>query len=128
VLPLVPTKPPNPPTPPNRPPAPRSQLVLESGEDFSAVERYFVQVLAAEPRPDLRGLRVQIKGRLAGKGGKASKKVGAAGRRLRRAWAAQLGTVPLGRGCWARGGGPLAASRPARPPTHLVSAPTQPPP
>jgi hypothetical protein len=49
--------------------------VIESGEDFSVMERFFVQVLAAEPRPNIKGLRVQIKGRLAGKGGKASKKV-----------------------------------------------------
>lgn len=51
------------------------KLVLESGEDFSSVEKFFVQLLAAEPRPDVRGIKVQIKGRLSGKGGKASKKV-----------------------------------------------------
>ncbi|KIZ03402.1 hypothetical protein MNEG_4562 [Monoraphidium neglectum] len=51
------------------------KMVLELGEDFSSIERFFVQVLATEPRPDVRGIKVQIKGRLAGKGGKATKKV-----------------------------------------------------
>jgi len=54
---------------------PDPQQVLESGENFQAIERFFVQVLATEPRAALKGLKVQIKGRLAGKGGKASKKV-----------------------------------------------------
>ena len=63
---------PPPPPPPSYPHA--QQLLIEAGEDFSAVERFFTQTLATRPRPDVRGVRVQVKGRLAGKAGMAEKR------------------------------------------------------